>query len=105
MITKELFVKTLVAIDNQLKADREFAENLSKAFKFAFEPNLLPDNHYLANALIELLQTIFNDNDADSWIEWWIFENDFGRNNLEVRVKDVAVELKNNDDFYDFLMN
>ena len=44
---KQLFIKSIEAIQEQMKYDISVSENLGKAFPESFTANLLPKNHYL----------------------------------------------------------
>jgi len=82
-MTRELFIESLKALENQYKYDEEVGKNLGKIFPNAFEANLLPNNHFVTNALIKVLQVENNDlklcKYGQSWIEYFCFELDFGR--------------------------
>ena len=58
---KQLFIEAIEAIKQQCELDTEVSKHLGKAFPHAFEANLLPDNHYLQNALLHVLQVEMND--------------------------------------------
>lgn len=103
-MTKELFIESITALKNQYDFDKKIAKNLSKAFPNAFEANLFPDNHYLSNALIKVLQIEMNDFHSESWIEYFCFELDFGI--IERKIIDKKgneVYLTNAGELYDFL--
>lgn len=88
---KELFVKSIEALQQQIQHDRQFSEHLEKAFPNAFKANLLPDNHLLHNALIEVLKSAMND--TENWIEHFCWELDFGQENYRLEVKDNSKEI------------
>lgn len=72
---KELFTKSILAIKCHIQNDILVAEKLGEAFPNAFKANLLPNNHWLQNSLIENLQTAMNDEfyteHNQSWIEYF----------------------------------
>jgi len=72
MITKEQFINSVEAIQKKLDADNAFVEHLSKAFPNAYSANLLPQNDFVTNAMVQLLQEQMNDTTPDasgcSWI-------------------------------------
>lgn len=87
---KELFVESVEAIDKQLQHDVAMSEKLAEVFPNTFAPNLMPQNHWLQNALIEVLCVTMCDIDkgldGHSWIEYFCWELDFGRRNNELKV-------------------
>lgn len=103
---KELFVKSIVAIQKQLQHDILVAEKLGEAFPNAFNANLLPDNHWLQNALIENLATAMKD--KDSWIEHFCWELNFGAENYRLKVYDKdkkEISLSTPEELWEFLKN
>ncbi len=75
---KELFIETIEAIKKQSEHDVKCSE----AFQIIFHDTHvgLYDNHLLNNQLVKLLQVAMNDEHKDSWIEYYIYELDFGKN-------------------------
>lgn len=109
---KETFINAINAIKDQIKYDIEFSENIGKAFKGAYTANLLPDNHFVSNALIRLLQEEMNDtevcNYGQSWIEWFCFETNFGEESYRLQAFNndgSIIKMDNASDLYDFLIN
>ena len=109
---KKLFIESIDAIKQQCEFDIEVSKNLGKAFSEAFEANLLPKNHYLQNALLKVLQTEMNDLEnaecGSSWIEYFCWELNFGKENYRLKVYDEnkkEVPMSNAAELYDFLNN
>lgn len=105
---KKTFIKTINAIKKQMDYDLKFSKFLSNAFPDAHEATLLPKNNHLQNALIELLQIEFNDNHAHSWIEYFLWELDFGKENYRLKAYDKdkkEIPLKTPSDLYDLLVS
>lgn len=101
---KETFITAIEALEKQLNYDKEVSKNLGKAFKNAFEANLLPDNHFLTNALIYILQKEMNDLNSDSWIELFCYENNFGKGKLKAYDKENnVIKLNNASDLFNLL--
>jgi hypothetical protein len=76
IFSKELFIETINAVEIQHRHDQK----CSKAFSVIL-PNdhtSYYDNHHLQNQLVKLLQIAMNDDHAHSWIEYFIWELDFG---------------------------
>jgi len=104
---KAQFVRSIIALQKQAEQDREFAQNLGKAFSNCFVANLLPDNQHLQKALLLLLKEAMNDLGEDSWIEYFCFELDFGKNSeLGVSDKDGKnIPLSTAEELWDFLIS
>ena len=103
---KETFIEAIEAIANQLKFDIEISEKLGEAFPNAHTANLLPDNHFLCNAIIKVLNEEMNDDQG--WIEWFCFETDFGNESYRLQAFDKnkqPIKMDNAGDLYDFLNN
>ena len=110
-MNKELFIEAIEAIQKQVQLDKEVSKHLGKAFPDAFEANLLPKNHFLQNALIHVLQDEMNDlqlcEHGQSWIEYFLWELNFGEENYRLKVTQNGKEIKmsNAAELYDFLNN
>ena len=108
---KELFIEAIEAIQKQLQQDVEVSNYLGKALPDAFEANLMPKNHFLQNALIHVLQVEMNDLQlceyGRSWIEYFCWELDFGKENYRMKVTQGGKEIKlsNAGELYDFLVS
>jgi len=76
-MTKELFVSSINALKKQLEHDNNFVESMHKAFPDTFDGNLLYNNSFLVDQILEILKTQLNDN--GDWIEYFIYELDFGK--------------------------
>ena len=95
-------------MDHQYKLDISNAELLTKVFKDSHSANLLPDNHYLTNILIRILQEEFKDKTAHSWIEYYCYELDFGRENWRLKARDEnkkEIPLSNPEQLYNLLIS
>ena len=109
---KETFVQAIEAIEKQLRFDIQVSKKLSEVFPNAYAANLLPDNHFVTNVLIKVLQEEMNDTEIDicgqSWIEWFCFETDFGNERERLQAFDKnkqRIKMDNAGDLYDFLDN
>ena len=110
-MNKELFIEAIEAIQKQVKLDIEVSKHLGKAFPDAFEANLLPKNHFLQNALLHVLQVEMNDLQlyelGQSWIEYFLWELNFGEENYRLKVTDNGknIPMSNASELYDYLIN
>ena len=100
---RELFIEAIEAIENQLRYDIEVSNKLGEAFPNAHTANLLPDNHFISNALIKVLQEVMND--SEKWIEWFCFETNFGKESYRLQAYKKPIKMDNAGDLYDFLKN
>ena len=104
-MNKEIFIEAIEAIQKQVALDIEVSKHLGKAFPDAFEANLLPKNHFLQNALIHVLQVEMNDLQSceheQSWIEYFLWELNFGEENYRLKVTDngkgIDVSINNSE--------
>lgn len=110
-ISRELFIEAIEAIQKQAEYDIEVSGHLGKAFPDAFTENLIPKNHFLQNALLHILQVEMNDLQlckyGQSWIEYFLWELNFGKENYRLKVTDHGKEVKmsNAGELYDFLIS
>lgn len=103
MISKKQFVDTIEAIKKQLDHDRNCADKLKDVYKDAFKANLLYDNSFVVEGLLRLLKEIFND--KSGWIEYFIYEMEFGSKDLGVWREDKSkVDISDAGKLYDFLI-
>jgi len=108
LLKKQTFVNAINSIDKLHKKNREFANNLSKCFPNSNSANFIGENDYVTTALIEVLQELFNDKNAQSWIEYFLWELDFGRENWRLKATDEnkkEIPLSSPEQLFDFLNN
>lgn len=106
MINKKLFIETINTLEKQFKKDHLFSEHMGMAFPNAFEANLLPDNNIIISQIIKLLEDLTNDN--DEWIQYFIWELDFGKEYKDgcVNYKDgTNIDLSSSEKLWEFLKN
>ena len=109
---RQTFIESIEAIAQQIRFDIEVSKKLGEAFPNAHTANLLPDNHFVSNALMKVLQEEMKDNEVckygQSWIEWFCFEADFGNESYRLQAFDEnkkPIKMDNAGDLYDFLNN
>jgi hypothetical protein len=106
-MTKELFIKTIKALEIQLTCDIDFSHKIGAAFPDAFTANLLPNNHILTLSIFNILEEEFNDKE-NKWINWFCYDINFGKDHLKLiaRYKDgTIISMKTSSDLYEFLIN
>jgi hypothetical protein len=102
MISKQLFIETIEAIKRQSIHDKACAERIKGVYQNAFIANLLYDNSFVVEVLLKLLNVIFKD--KSGWIEYFIYEMDFGSKDLGVWRGEIKVDLSDAGKLYDFLI-
>ena len=105
-MNKELFVETIEKLRDQYDYDSACAETLAKVYKEAYSANLLYDNHRLTNQIIKILQIQMKDENKNSWIEFFMWELDFGRKNAGSsawRKDGSVIDLSDAGKLYDYL--
>lgn len=101
MITKKEFCKII----DDLKRNDEFLDDICDVFKKHQREEQIYSTG-LEDTIVNLLETIFNDNKTN-WISYWIWELDFGEkyNEGDVTKKDgTIIPLKTVEELYDFLI-
>ncbi len=102
--TKQLFIDTIYQIEYQYIHDKK----CSDAFKTILPNDYISqyDNHRLQNQLIKILKIATNDNQEHSWIDYYIYELEFGNKWKpgNVEIKNKSVRLKTPSDLWDLLM-
>lgn len=102
-ITKEHFVESIKAIQEQMSVDIETTSALNVAFP---QSNIMPYNHVaLYKALINLLKTLtFDKQESElSWIEYYIYDCRFGTNPLAVNIFGEEYILDSSENLYEIL--
>ena len=109
---RELFIESIEALKKQYEYDVEVSKNLAKAFPNAFNANLLPENHFVNNALMKILQVENNDLElceyGQSWIEYFCFELEFGvkyKKGMVTTDKGKNIDFSNSGKVWDYLNN
>jgi hypothetical protein len=100
-MTKDLFVSSVTALRMQIDRDRK----CSQAFNIILPHDNVSvyDNSYLIEAVIVLLKEAVND--TDDWIDYFVWELDFGRDYKDgcVTADGKNIPLKTADDLWDIL--
>lgn len=102
--SRELFIETIAAIEQQDRHDREHLKKLLKLYPGIDEAY---DNHWLNNQLMKLLQTEFPSNSEICDIEYFMGKLNFGRKYKPgcVTVNDKDIDFSDAGKLYDFLIN
>ncbi len=104
-IDRDLFIETMDAIQKQVKYDDHFAETIESLFPDASIVRY--DNHLINNQIIKLLQLAFMDNHPHSWIEYFMFDLEFGSAyypGVATEKDGKEIDLSDASHLYDFLL-
>ena|SRR5208282_5826710 len=105
-ITKEMFVKTFEMIETQYRLD----EKCCDAFRILL-PNDYVSGYYndiLYKTILDILKQGFSDNNKDSWIDYYIYDLDFGKKYKAGCITDKDgndITLNNHNDLWNLLNN
>ena len=104
MITKELFKSSIEALQQQRRHDAQCI----KALRVVFPADHIIcgyNNDVLEEALIAMLKQTMDDDNRHSWIDYYIYELDFGKSWKEssVTIDNKPIKLKTVDDLWDLL--
>lgn len=103
-ISKEIFIETINILKKQHEKDLKFSEILGEMFNTY---PLLYSYQDIESQLIKLLKVQFDDNHRDSWIEYFIYELEFGSKYVEGCAKyknGDNINLSNPEHLYTFLI-
>ena len=75
-ITRKQFIQTIEALERQNRHDSKCSDALEKVFPDS--EIILYDNSRIVSQTIKLLEELTND--KNEWIQYFIFEKDFGKN-------------------------
>lgn len=105
MIDKGIFIETIEELKQQLDHDVRCGEAFTAILPNDFVSGY--DNHWVVNQLIKMLKVITNDDSQHSWIEYYIWELDFGRKWKKgmVSVNGIDYKLKTTNDLWNIITN
>lgn len=103
IFSKELFIETINEIEKQHRHDSK----CNKAFRVILPNDYISNykNDWLYDQLIKLLKIAMNDDHKHSWIEYYMWELDFGIKYTKgsVKIQNKDFELKTASDLWDLL--
>ena len=72
---------------------------------FGGDLDKLYENRYfdIAVKAIEMAMECKYDSSGYTWISWWIYENDFGKNGFSVSDQDGEKVIKTNEEFWNWI--
>lgn len=100
-MNKKEFCIYLRLLEEQMNLDSENSKHLNKVFNNLSAYDLLYNNQKLIDGYIELLKMFIDDD--DDFIDYFIYECNFGSKEGWVTFKEIKYSLKTPEDLYDFL--
>lgn len=110
-LTKERFVKCIDALKRQSDLDRINSEHIQAIYDSESISAIYP-NDIIITALVDLLSDLLQDYSIDkytgNWLEWWLYECDYGREfklgsaNYE---DGTEIDLSTPEKLFDFLVS
>lgn len=101
-ISKQTFIECINNIKKQYERDSIFSDAVNNYFDQDLD-NSLPRN-YILDSLVKILQQHFNDENAHSWIEYYLWELEFGTKDGNVKIENKPFELKTPEQLYNLLI-
>ena len=93
-ISKAEFIDVVDLIKKQYKKDNEFADFMEKYLDGRFVPVM---SEFYGLAIVKALSYIFDDRVPDkydsTWIEWFMYDNDFGEKKMQAYLNDKETEI------------
>jgi len=106
MMTKKQFLVFLNYFKQCKKMEEDVIDNLEKVFPYTFRANLeIKPMVFLKSCYLDLLKTVMND--KFGYIEYFIYELDFGqkwKNGMCIDEKGNDIKLQTGEDLYNLLM-
>ena len=104
ILSKEIFTEVMNSIEKQYNHDMKCAEAFSILLPNDYTS--VYDNSVLYESILNLLDIIFKQDKKGSWIEYYIYELEFGKKYKEGCVKSEGknIDLSDSGKLYDFLI-
>ncbi len=103
-ITKEQFISAINAMQEQRRVDNDCGDAFSVILPSDYVSGY--DNSRLYEAIIELLITLTGDDPNESWIEYFIWELEFGEKYVPGSIKysdGRNIDISTSEKLYNFL--
>lgn len=100
MLTEQQFRQAINNLKRQEQKTNEILDQLKPVFgNSCFEGGMFNLIYYAKDVSIYILEDVMGDKKSQ-WINWFIFENEFGRNDLSIVVDGVESKIKTASDLY-----
>ena len=104
MLSKEAFCELMKDFEEQYIRSEEWVDKVCEVFGCDLEK--LYENGYFDIAIraIEMAMECKYDSDDNTWISWWIYENEWGENHLAVEIDGEDRTPTSYGDLYDLIV-
>lgn len=100
MIEKKEFIAYMAGLEDLLKREHDLSDMLVKS-GFIENHFILTHTHKIINNYIAMLGELSDD--KGGWIEWHVWENDFGRKQMEAGFTGRLKPIKTTDQLWDLM--
>ena len=87
----------------QLQDIIEKRKQLEKVFKDAGEVGIIDINGPFFDAIWQAIESITSVVDPDGWIDWFIYENDYGNGGMKVKINGDESLVETAKDLYEIM--
>ena len=101
MISKKDFIRCMKRIQKNQKNLEKFMDDIGKYFDDVYIFSL---GDQLLYTQIEILKVAVEDDFDDNWIDWYIFENEWGNNRWEAGYDDKTTPIVDFDGLYNLIL-
>ena len=101
MLSKAAFTDVINNLQLQRIKEENFSNDMEKIFDVAL---ICTFTECLSKACLRILEEAMDD-EPHQWIEYYIYETDFGKRDLECTLDNKPIKLRNVNDLYDLLTN
>ena len=101
MLSKRDFIICMKIIRKNEKEIEKFVEDIGKYFDSVYIFDL--GNNAIINQ-IEIVKIAMEENVDNSWIDWYIYENDWGNNKLTAGYENNINPVKNSSHLYQLIL-
>ena len=106
LISKKDFLEICKLIEKQQTKDNEFCDFMEGYLNGRFVPMI---NEHVNTAIDKMMDILFQDNtgtldsEGYSWWTWFMYEDDFGKKNMEAYTNGKQYVISSPSKFYDFM--
>lgn len=104
-MTKELFIESINELQRQFEIDKKCSDAFSVILPNDFVSNY--NNSPVINQLLKILKIEFNDDIRDSWIDYFVYELEFGTKYYDGMITEKngdIVKMSNAEELYEYLI-
>jgi len=102
-ITKKQFIESIDLIKKQFDVDKKFADTMSQYLDGMFISTMSTNSLLAFEKLFNYMIGDINSPHNESWMSWFIYENDFGARKLEAYINNNKYVIDSPESFYSFI--